>query len=111
MVTSDEYGSHVSEGRIIEALLRERALLLAGFFYSIGFLGAVFSPWFLGTLGDLCGLGISALYLPFSTFMIAMSALMLSRLTAGRSIRLERSVCSNPRAQMQQLRNTEIKLK
>jgi MFS family permease len=50
-----------------------------GAIYSIGFLGAVFSPWFLGAIGDLFSLGISALYLPFSTLMIALSVLMLRR--------------------------------
>ena len=59
------------------ALFPSKRGVATGAIYSIGFLGAVFSPWFLGTIGDLYNLGISALYLPFSTFMIALSALML----------------------------------
>jgi len=59
------------------ALFPSRRGVATGAIYSIGFLGAVFSPWFLGTVGDLYNLGVSALYLPFSTFMIALSALML----------------------------------
>jgi len=59
------------------ALFPSRRGVATGAIYSIGLLGAVFSPWFLGTVGDLYNLGVSALYLPFSTFMIALSALML----------------------------------
>jgi MFS family permease len=61
------------------ALFPSRRGVATGAIYSIGFLGAVFSPWFLGTVGDLSNLGISALYLPFSTFMIAISAMMLGK--------------------------------
>ncbi|MGA2238512.1 MAG: MFS transporter [Candidatus Bathyarchaeia archaeon] len=61
------------------ALFPSRRGVATGAIYSIGFLGAVFSPWFLGTVGDLYNLGISALYLPFSTFMIALSAMMLGK--------------------------------
>jgi MFS family permease len=63
------------------ALFPSKRGVATGAIYSIGFLGAVFSPWFLGTIGDLYNLGISALYLPFSTFMIALSALMLRKPT------------------------------
>jgi MFS family permease len=62
------------------ALFPSRRGVATGAIYSIGFLGAVFSPWFLGTVGDLYNLGISAFYLPFSTFMIALSAMMLGKL-------------------------------
>jgi fucose permease len=61
------------------ALFPSKRGVATGAIYSIGFLGAVFSPWFLGTIGDLYNLGISALYLPFSTLMIALSALMLRK--------------------------------
>jgi MFS family permease len=62
------------------ALFPSRRGVATGAIYSIGFLGAVFSPWFLGTVGDLYNLGISAFYLPFSAFMIALSAMMLGKL-------------------------------
>jgi fucose permease len=62
------------------ALFPSRRGVATGAIYSIGFLGAVFSPWFIGTIGDLYNLGISALYLPFSTLMIALSAMMLGKL-------------------------------
>jgi MFS family permease len=61
------------------ALFPSKRGVATGAIYSIGFLGAVFSPWFLGAIGDLFNLGISALYLPFSTLMIALSVLMLRR--------------------------------
>jgi MFS family permease len=61
------------------ALFPSKRGVATGAIYCIGFLGAVFSPWFLGTIGDLYNLGISALYLPFSTLMIALSALMLRK--------------------------------
>jgi len=61
----------------VAALFPSRRGVATGAIYSVAFLGAVFSPWFLGTVGDLYSLGVSALYLPFSTFMIAVSALML----------------------------------
>lgn len=62
------------------ALFPSRRGVATGIIYSVGFLGAVFSPWFLGIVGDLYNLSISALYLPFSALMVALSALMLRNL-------------------------------
>ena len=62
------------------ALFPSRRGIATGTIYSVGFLGAVFSPWFLGAVGDLYNLSISAFYLPFSAFMVALSALMLQNL-------------------------------
>ena len=62
------------------ALFPSRRGIATGAIYSVGFLGAVFSPWFLGAVGDLYNLSISAFYLPFSAFMVALSALMLQNL-------------------------------
>jgi MFS family permease len=59
------------------AMFPSRRGVATGAIYGIGFLGAVFSPWLLGTVGDLYKLGVAALYIPFSAFMIAASILML----------------------------------
>lgn len=63
------------------ALFPSRRGAATGTIYSIGFLGAVFSPWFLGVIGDLYSLGISAFFLPFSAFMVTLSALTVRRIT------------------------------
>lgn len=62
------------------ALFPSRRGIATGAIYSVGFLGAVFSPWFLGTVGDVYSLRVSAMYLPLSAFMVALSALMLRNL-------------------------------
>ncbi|MEM2122740.1 MAG: MFS transporter [Candidatus Bathyarchaeia archaeon] len=51
--------------------------LASGSILSIGILGAVFSPWFIGVMAELYTLGMSALYLSFSGFMIGLSTLLL----------------------------------
>lgn len=59
------------------SLFPSRRGAATGAIYSVGALGAVFSPWFVGFVGDLNSLGVSIFYIPFSAFMIALSALML----------------------------------
>jgi fucose permease len=61
------------------SLFPSRRGAATGAVYSVGFIGAVFSPWVLGALADLYSLDMAALYLAFSAFAIAPSALMLRR--------------------------------
>ncbi|MEM3608462.1 MAG: MFS transporter [Candidatus Bathyarchaeia archaeon] len=53
--------------------------LASGSIFSIGILGGVLSPWFIGAMAELYTLEISALYLSFSGFMIGLSTLILGR--------------------------------
>ncbi len=48
-----------------------------GIIYSVAFLGAIFSPWFLGELAQFYSLKISILYLAFSACGICVSVLLM----------------------------------
>ena len=65
------------------SLFPSRRGAATGAVYSVGFIGAVFSPWVLGALADVYSLNMAALYLAFSAFAIAPSALMLRRRRAA----------------------------
>lgn len=49
----------------------------SGSIFSVGILGAVFSPWFIGAMAELYTLRVSALYLSFSASAIGLSTLLL----------------------------------
>lgn len=58
-------------------LFPSRRGVASGSIFSIGILGAVFSPWFIGAVAELYTLKVSALYLSFSAFAIGLSTLLL----------------------------------
>jgi fucose permease len=58
-------------------LFPSRRGLASGSIFSIGILGAVFSPWFIGAMAELYSLRVSALYLSLSGFTIGFSTLLL----------------------------------
>ncbi|WP_455365051.1 hypothetical protein [[Eubacterium] cellulosolvens] len=61
----------------ISRLFPTRKGFASGSAYSIGTLGAVFSPWFIGAIAESYTLGIAILFLVFSTFAIGLSTLRL----------------------------------
>ncbi|MGC8849702.1 MAG: MFS transporter [Candidatus Bathyarchaeia archaeon] len=58
-------------------LFPSRRGLASGSIFSIGILGGVFSPWFIGVMAELYTLKIFALYVSFSGFLIGLSTLFL----------------------------------
>lgn len=49
----------------------------SGAVFTVGILGAIFSPWFIGVMGETYTLKVSAFYLTFSTFILGLLVLRL----------------------------------